>query len=144
MDKLSQFSDLTLDGERALYNICGAEILNCVFAGKADGESALKECSHILVKGCKFSLRYPLWHAADYKVEDCSMDVNARAAVWYGKRGDFKRCVLNGIKVFRECSDTTVENCAISSFEAMWHCDGVKLADCEINSEYLLLAVKMS
>lgn len=142
MKKSSTIADLNLDGERALYNICDAEVVNCVFAGEADGESALKECRNISVKDCKFSLRYPLWHAADYSVENCSMDVNARAAVWYGKNGFFKNCELNGIKVFRECINTTVEECSLSSFEAGWHCDGFNMKDSTALSEYFLLGSK--
>jgi len=47
------------DEERALYNLDGAQVLNCTFAGPADGESAFKECRNITVKNCSFSLRYP-------------------------------------------------------------------------------------
>ncbi len=130
---------LTTDEERALYDIRDAEVTDCVFAGPADGESALKECRNIAVKNCKFSLRYPLWHAEGYAVVNCSMDVNARAAVWYCKHGRFSGCNLGGIKVFRECVDTTVEKCAISSFEAGWHCDGFTMLDSEVLSEYFLL-----
>ena len=32
----------TFDEERALYNLDGAQVLNCTFAGPADGESAFK------------------------------------------------------------------------------------------------------
>lgn len=135
-------ANMTLDGERALYNLSDTEISGCVFAGPADGESALKECRNIAVKNCKFSLRYPLWHATTYVVEGCTMDVNARAAVWYGKHGKFTGCSLGGIKVFRECTDTTVESCTLSSFEAGWHCDGFYMRDSEVLSEYFLLGSK--
>ena len=138
-DRLKKIEHLQTDEERALYNICGYEISDCVFAGPKDGESAVKECRKIAVKNCKFSLRYPIWHAEDYSVENCVMDVNARAAVWYGKRGVFRNCDLNGIKVFRECTQTVVENCNISSFESGWHCVRFEMKDCRVLSEYLLL-----
>ena len=51
--------NLTLDQERALYNLHDAEVRNCVFAGPADGESALKEARNIKVSDCDFQLRYP-------------------------------------------------------------------------------------
>ena len=139
MKKMTTVKNLVSDKERELYNVEYAEVIDCTFVGPADGESALKECRNFTVKGCKFSLRYPLWHATDYRVENSEMDVNARAAVWYGIRGYFKDCTLGGIKVFRECKDTTVENCNISSFESGWHCDGFKMYDCKVLSEYFLL-----
>lgn len=139
MKKMTVVKNLVSDKERELYNVEYTEVIDCTFVGPADGESALKECRNFTVKGCKFSLRYPLWHATDYRVENSEMDVNARAAVWYGVRGYFKDCTLGGIKVFRECIDTTVENCEISSFESGWHCDGFKMYDCHVLSEYFLL-----
>lgn len=140
MDKI--IKDLVTDEERALYGLHGAVVENCTFKGPADGESALKECKNIKLKDCAFSLRYPLWHVTDYSAENCSMDVNARAAVWYSENGVFKNCNLGGIKVFRECKNTVVENCKISSFESGWHCIGIEYRDCEILSEYLLLGSK--
>lgn len=139
MNYSKKYIGLVTDKERALYNITGAHVINCTFAGEADGESALKECSDFQVTGCVFSLRYPLWHATDFCVEHSRMDVNARAAVWYGKNGTFSDCTLNGIKVFRECVNTAVENCTISSFEAGWHCDGFTMKNCGVTSEYFLL-----
>lgn len=136
---MTTVKNLVSDKERELYNVEYTEVIDCTFVGPADGESALKECRNFTVSGCKFSLRYPLWHATDYRVENSEMDVNARAAVWYGIRGYFKDCTLGGIKVFRECQDTTVENCTITSFESGWHCDGFKMYDCKVLSEYFLL-----
>lgn len=54
------FENKTFDAERALYGVHDAEVVNCEFAGQADGESALKECSNIKVKNSRFLLRYPL------------------------------------------------------------------------------------
>lgn len=139
MDSRKTIENIVTDRERALYNTVCADITGCTFAGEADGESALKECRDIRVRGCAFSLRYPLWHVKDFTAEDCVMDVNARAAVWYSERGRFSRCKLGGIKVFRECADIAAEDCEISSFESGWHCRGITLTNCRVLSEYLLL-----
>ena len=40
---MKRYEALTLDEERALYGLDGAEVVRCVFEGPADGESALKE-----------------------------------------------------------------------------------------------------
>ena len=53
----------TFDQERALYNLKDTQVINCIFAGPADGESALKESRDVALKNCRFSLRYPLWHS---------------------------------------------------------------------------------
>lgn len=50
-----------LDVERALYGSQDILVKNCVFDGPADGESALKESSHVEVEDCFWNLRYPFW-----------------------------------------------------------------------------------
>lgn len=130
--------NLTLGDERALYGLKNTTVENCVFAGEADGESALKECRDIKVDNCRFLLKYPLWNDKKYTVKNSFMDVTARAAVWYSDDGIFENCELNGIKVFRECNNVKVKNCKISSFEAGWRCNGIEFSDCQILSEYLL------
>ena len=56
---MKEFLNITSDQERALYGISDALVKNCVFAGEADGESALKETSGLKVEFCDFHLRYP-------------------------------------------------------------------------------------
>ncbi len=46
--------------ERALYNLRESDVIDCTFAGLADGESVLKEVREVNVINCRFSLRYPL------------------------------------------------------------------------------------
>ena len=132
----------TLDEERALYNLTQAQVLNCAFAGAADGESALKQCRNIHVENCTFSLRYPLWHTDNFTVKCCTMDEFARAAVWYSNNGKFYDCKLGGIKIFRECNGIYLENCYISSFESGWRCNDVTLKNCKVHSEYFMLEAK--
>lgn len=126
------------DEERALYNLTDATVLNCTFAGPADGESALKECRNIEVKGCKFSLRYPLWHAENFTVESCNMDTLTRAALWYCKDGKITDCTLNGIKALRESENIYLSGCAIDSPEFGWLCKSVGLSSCTVKSEYFM------
>lgn len=47
------------DEERALYGSRGVHLKGCAFDGPADGESALKESSDIIVEGTLCNLRYP-------------------------------------------------------------------------------------
>lgn len=132
----------TFDEERALYGTVNADVINCTFAGPADGESALKECRNVNVAGCSFSLRYPLWHAENFNLTDAKMDELARAALWYCKKGYIGKSTLGGIKALRECRGITLENSNIVSPEFGWRCDGVTMNDCSATSEYFMFESK--
>jgi len=130
------------DEERALYHLEETEIAHCVFAGPADGESALKEARNIVIKQTKFSLRYPLWHVKGFYLTDSTMDELTRAALWYAAYGRITRCVFGGIKAVRECNDLQIEQCDISSQEFGWKCQDISLAHSSIDSEYLFFDSK--
>lgn len=127
-----------LDQERALYNLQDAQVLECTFAGPADGESALKEVRHVTVDHCSFSLRYPLWHAKDFRVLGSRMDEKTRAAIWYAERGQLSDSVLHGIKCLRECADIQIAGCDILSPEFGWRCRDLTISHTALESEYLL------
>lgn len=129
----------TFDEERALYHLQNTLVQNCVFAGYLDGESVLKETRNITVKKCHFSLRYPLWHAQNYKLIDSTLDDLTRAPIWYSHHGLIDHCTIEGIKILRECSDTIIQNCTIRSPEFGWYCHDITVKDSEINSEYIFL-----
>lgn len=132
----------TFDEERALYNLKNTEVKNCTFAGKADGESVLKETRNIRVKDSKFSLRYPLWHAQKYELINSEFDENTRAPIWYSHNGLIDSCRLNGLKLLRECSNTKVLNSEIDSREFGWKCYDIEMKDTQITSEYIFLDSK--
>lgn len=125
------------DEERALYHLQDADVVECVFAGPADGESVLKESRDVRIKDCSFSLRYPLWHVKKFTMENSSMDELTRAAIWYAADGVIRNSVLGGIKAVRECENIRIENCRIISQEFGWKSKGITLADSQIESEYL-------
>ena len=127
-----------LDEERALYHLQDAEVIGCTFAGPADGESALKECRQVAVRDCRFSLRYPLWHAQNFRLENTTMDSLTRAPLWYASDGVIADCQIDGVKCLRECERITLRDCDICSPEFGWKCRDVTLNQCELESEYLL------
>lgn len=133
---------LVFDEERALYNLCDATVLNCMFAGPADGESAMKECRRITVEDCTFSLRYPLWHAENFTVTNCAMDEKTRAALWYCNGGVIEGSTLGGIKALRECDQIVINDCKAVSPEFGWRCRNILIDDCEIESEYFMFESK--
>lgn len=137
--KKQKIEGQTLDKERALYGLKKAEVRNCVFAGPADGESALKECRDIAVKNCSFSLRYPLWHDIGFVLSDSTMDDKTRAPIWYSQKGWIENTEITGVKCLRECRNITLTGVKAVSPEFGWKCRGLKIADSEIESEYFLM-----
>lgn len=127
------------DEERAFYGISNAKLKGCVFDGTADGESALKETSDLVIEDCDFRLRYPLWHTKTAVIDNIKMTGTCRAALWYDRDITIKNSYLGGIKALRECDNITLENCNINSAEFGWFCRNVKMSDCELISEYPFL-----
>ena len=134
-----QIENQQYDEERALYHLQNTQLRNCVFAGPADGESALKEARNVALTGCDFSLRYPLWHVEGFSLDQCAMDEKTRAAIWYAQDGHIHNSDLGGIKALRECRNITIDGSKIYSLEFGWKCDGVTLTDSQIHAEYLFL-----
>ena len=113
----TNISNGQFDEERALYNLQKADVVECIFAGPADGESVLKESRDVNLYKCSFSLRYPLWHVHGFVMEDSTMDELTRAAIWYAQDGVIRRSVLGGIKAVRECERIALTECMIESQE---------------------------
>ena len=127
------------DEERSLYNLRNADVLDCVFAGPADGESVLKEARDVKLENCAFSLRYPLWHVEKFHLHDSKMDEKTRAAIWYAKDGVISGSNLGGIKAVRECHNIRLSDCTITSEEFGWKCSGITVTDSTLASMYLFL-----
>ena len=127
------------DEERALYYMQHTDVVDCVFAGPADGESVLKEARDIGVKNCSFSLRYPLWHVRGFKMEHSTMDELTRAAIWYACDGEITDSTLGGIKAVRECRNISITGCDIVSQEFGWKSSGITLKDTSVTAEYIFM-----
>jgi hypothetical protein len=127
------------DEERSLYALKDADVLDCVFAGPADGESVLKEARNIKLENCSFSLRYPLWHVEKFHMHDSKMDEATRAPIWYSKDGIISDSDLHGIKAVRECSNIKITDCTITSEEFGWKSQGITVSDSTLAAQYLFL-----
>ena len=124
------------DEERALYGVEDAEIINCTFAGEADGESALKECRSIKVDSCLFELRYPFWHVSGAEISNITMTETCRAALWYDDQVNIEKSTLHGIKALRECKNVTLSECDVDSAEFGWRCSDITVRNTTVNSQY--------
>ena len=134
--------NLTFDEERALYNLNDTEVRNCIFAGPADGESALKESRNITVDNCRFSLRYPFWHTSSFVLSNSVLDELTRAPLWYSEKGIIRSTEIFGVKCLRECREMILENVKAVSPEFGWKCSDVTIRDSVITSEYFLFETK--
>ena len=136
---MERYEALTLDEERALYGLNGAEVVRCTFEGPADGESALKECRNIHLTDCDLKLRYPLWHVSGGSMTDCRMTDTCRAALWYDDHMTLKNCDFGGIKALRECRNMVIEGGQGTSTEFGWMCHDLAVRDFALTSEYPFL-----
>ncbi len=135
--KTQKIEGKTFDEERALYALKDSSVINCEFAGIADGESALKEASQITVEKCKMDLRYPLWHVLDAQILDCTLTENCRAPLWYDQNITIDGCRIAGVKALRECDEIRLKNTVVDSPEFLWKCRKIEVENVEIqNSEY--------
>lgn len=129
----------SFEEERALYEKNGVHLKGCRFEGKADGESALKECADITAENCFFDLRYPLWHDDKLKIINSEMTVNCRAALWYSRDIEIIGTKMHGIKALRECEDIVIDGCDIVSPEFGWSSKNIKMRNTTAASEYFMM-----
>lgn len=142
LSKMKIVKNETFDLERALYALDDALVLECTFAGPADGESVLKEAKNIKVDNCSFSLRYPLWHNHNFELINSRMDELCRAPMWYCKDGLISKCNIKGVKAVRECEKIEIKDSIIESTEFGWKSSDIKISDSKIISEYLFFDSK--
>ncbi|MCI8589215.1 MAG: DUF3737 family protein [Clostridiales bacterium] len=133
---MKTISHQTMGEERALYGSQNILLQNCAFDGEEDGESALKECQHIQAEGCRFALRYPLWHVNDAKINRCTMTEGCRAPLWYCQNITVQNSNLSGTKALRESSNIQMINCEINSGEFGWLNQNLHIENCKLTSDY--------
>ena len=129
----------SFDAERALYGMSDLHLVNCSFTGPEDGESAVKECSHVLSEHCLCDLRYPFWHVHDLTIDQCEITENGRAALWYSDHVSIRNSRLHGIKALRECHEVDVRNCDIISDEFGWFSRNFTMQDCTVKGSYFMM-----
>ncbi len=139
MDTMHTLENKTFDEERALYGSEHLTVKNCAFDGPADGESAFKECTDIIVEDCFFNLRYPFWHDHGLKISGSDMTELCRAALWYSDGIEITDTKLHGIKALRECSDVVIQNADIVSPEFGWSVNHIRMEQTTAESEYFMM-----
>ena len=136
---MTTIENITYDMERSLYGQKDLILKNCAFDGPSDGESALKECSNIVVENTFCNLRYPFWHDHGLKISNCTMTELCRAAIWYSDNIEISSSHLHGIKALRECRNIQIKDCDIISPEFGWSVKNLEMKDSTAESEYFLM-----
>lgn len=125
-------------GERPLFARHDIELDNVTIHA---GESALKRCSNVVARHCRFEGKYPFWHVDGFKVENCLFTPGARAALWYSTGLEMKDTLVEAPKMFREMRGLSLENVRIpDAQETLWHCSDVRLRNVDVkNADYLFM-----
>ena len=136
------YKDLTFQEERSLYNISDSKVINCIFEGKEDGESPLKECENVFVTDCMLNLRYPFWHNKNTSVSNSTLKENCRAPIWYCKNFSMFNCQSEAVKPVRECVGVNIIKSNLICEEFGWRSKDISLLDSTFNGAYFLFNSK--
>lgn len=63
---MKKYTHKAMDNERALYMESDIELVDCSFTGQEDGESALKECQNVVVRGSTLIVDFLARHSKKY------------------------------------------------------------------------------
>lgn len=124
-------------GERALFSSEGLTIKDCTFA---DGESPLKESRDILLEGCIFKWKYPLWYCENISCTSVTLLETARSGIWYTRNVSFTDSVIEAPKTFRRSSGISLKNCRLpKAQETLWSCRNINLESVTATGDYFAM-----
>lgn len=130
-------SRMTYTGERALFMSRDLCLEECVFE---DGESPLKESKNLILSGCIFKWKYPLWYCGNVKLDGCVFESTARAGIWYTENLDLKGGIILAPKTFRRAKNLSIEDVSMTDArETLWNCYGVKLKNVFAKGDYFAM-----
>ena len=123
--------DQTFGGERPLFAAHDVHLDHVTILA---GESAIKECSHIVATDCRFEGNYPFWHVHGFTIENCYFDVGGRSALWYSDHLKMKDTLIDAPKMFREMSDLDLENVTMNDAdEVFWRCRDIRVRNLKLH-----------
>ena len=127
----------TYTGERALYDIHNAEIVDSIFE---NGESPLKECSNLSLRNVEFRWKYPLWYGEDIKCVRCTFLEMSRSGIWYTQNIEIVDSVIHAPKLFRRCKKVKLINCQMdNALETFWGTEDIDLVNIYAKGDYFCL-----
>ena len=137
---METIKDKEFSGERPLFETHDTELVNVTIG---TGESALKECSNIVARDCRFEGKYPFWHVDGFKIERCLFTEGARAALWYSRNVEMTDTLIEAPKMFRMMDGITLENAQVENADYIFmHCENVDIKDYRQDGNYSFQYVK--
>lgn len=123
--------DTEFGGERPLFASHDLILENVTIR---EGESAIKECSNILARNCRFEGNYPFWHVHGFEIDKCYFDVGGRSALWYSDHLKMRDTVIDAPKMFREMDELELENVVLNDAdEVFWRCNNLTVKNLELH-----------
>ena len=124
-------SNKEFGGERPLFASHDIHLDNVTILA---GESAIKECSNIVVTNCRFEGNYPFWHVHGFTIQNCYFAVGGRSALWYSDHLKITDTVIDAPKMFREMNDIDIENVEMNDAdEVFWRCNHIRVRDLKLH-----------
>ena len=131
---MTEITGKLFTGERALFASEDLALKDVIFA---DGESPMKESRNIVLDGCEFRWKYPLWYCKNVKVGRTAWQDTARAGVWYTDGAEFTSCVIRAPKTFRRCRGLILRDVDLfNAAETLWSCEDVVLERVTARGDY--------
>lgn len=123
--------DTEFGGERPLFASHDLILENVTIR---EGESAIKECSNILARNCRFEGNYPFWHVRGFEIDKCYFDVGGRSALWYSDHLKMRDTVIDAPKMFREMDELELKNVVLNDAdEVFWRCNNLTVKNLELH-----------
>ena len=120
------------EGERPLFEQHDLHLEQVTIG---DGESAIKECSHIEAVDCRLWGKYPFWHVHKFSIDHCQFDAGARSALWYSDHLIMRNTHVDAPKMFREMYNLHLEDIVINDAdEAFWRCRFIEGRNIELHN----------
>lgn len=124
-------------GERALFHAKDMDIQDSMFA---DGESPLKESSHIRLSNSTFKWKYPLWYSEDIACKNTTLLDTARSGIWYTKHITMEDCLIQAPKAFRRSQGIYLKNVQLpNAEETLWNCKDIEMQNVSVNGNYFAM-----
>lgn len=122
---MEKIIDMEFAGERPLYNKHGLSLEKVIIH---PGESSVKEGSDIEAEDCRFEGKYVFWCCEDVKVRNSYFAESARSSVWHSSGLDFRNCLVDAPKMFREASGICLRDVKMPhAQETFWSCSGIDI-----------------
>jgi hypothetical protein len=120
------------EGERPLFEQHNLRLEQVTIG---EGESAIKECSHVEAVDCHLWGKYPFWHVHKFTIDHCQFDAGARSALWYSDHLIMRNTRIDAPKMFREMNHLHLEDIVINDAdETFWRCRFVEGRDLELHN----------